>query len=99
MIFDGVVAGVLDDAFADAEGEVEAAVGGVTLLEVLDDTEGGQVVVKTAGVAAEALVESALASVAEGRMANVVDQGEGFGDVLAEAESSGSGAGDLSDLN
>ena len=46
-----VVAGVFDDAFADAEGEVEATVGGVTLLEVLDDAEGVDVVVEAEAVA------------------------------------------------
>ena len=52
MMVGAVVAGVLDDAFADAEGEVEAAVGGVALLEVLDDAEGVQVVVEAEAVAA-----------------------------------------------
>ena len=94
-----VVAGVLDDAFADAEGEVEAAVGGVALLEVLDDAEGVEIVVEEAAVALEALVESALTGVAERRVADVVDQGEGLGEVLVEAEAGGNGAGDLGDLD
>jgi hypothetical protein len=42
----GVVAGVLDDAFADGEGEVEAAKGGVALLEPGDDAQGVEVVVE-----------------------------------------------------
>jgi hypothetical protein len=73
--------------------------GGVTLLEVLDDAEGVEVVVETAAVAAEALVEGALSRVAEGRVAYVVDEGEGFGEVFVEAESGGGGAGDLSNLD
>ncbi len=73
---DGVVAGVLDDAFADAEGEIEAAMGGVALLEVLADAERMEVVVEAQAVPLQAVVESALAGVAEGRMADVVDQGE-----------------------
>jgi len=99
VILDSVVAGVLDDAFADAEGEVEAAVGGVALLEVLDDAEGVQVVVEAAAVAAKALVEGAFARVAEGRVAYVVDESEGFGEVFVEAEGGSGGAGDLSDLD
>jgi hypothetical protein len=86
VLVGAVVAGVLDDAFADAEGEVEAAVGGVALLEVLDDAQGVEVVVEAQAVALEALVEGALAGVAEGRMADVVDQGEGLGEVFVEAE-------------
>ncbi len=82
----GVVAGVLDDAFADGEGEVEAAVGGVALLEVLADAEGVEVVVEAEAVALEAVVEGALAGVAEGRVADVVDEGEGLGEVFVEAE-------------
>ena len=99
MLIGGVVAGVLDDALADAEGEVEAAVGGVALLEVLDDAEGVEVVVEAAAVALEALVERALAGVAEGRVADVVDEGEGLGEVFVEAERAGAGAGDLRDLD
>ena len=41
-----VIAGVLDNAFPYGEGKVESAVGCVTLLEVLDDTEGMEVVVE-----------------------------------------------------
>jgi hypothetical protein len=90
---------VLDDSFADAQGQVETAVGGVTLLEVLDDAEGVQVVVEAATVAAEALVEGALAGVAEGGMADVVDEGEGLGEIFVEAEGAGSCAGDLRDFH
>ncbi len=99
VLIGGVVAGVLDDALADAEGEVEAAMGGVALLEVLDDAEGVEVVVEAAAVALEALVQGALAGVAEGRVADVVDEGEGLGEVFVEAERAGDGAGDLGDLD
>jgi hypothetical protein len=73
--------------------------GGVALLEVLDDAEGVEVVVEAAAMKAEALVQGALAGVAEGRMANVVDEGKGLGKVFVEAEFGGSGAGDLGDLD
>ena len=48
MLVGGVVAGVLDDALADAQGEIEATVGCVTLFEVLDDAEGVEVVLEAA---------------------------------------------------
>ena len=37
--------------------------------------------------------------VGEGRMADVMDEGEGFGEVLIEAEGRGDGAGDLGHLD
>jgi hypothetical protein len=80
-----IVAGVLDDALADAEGEVEAAVGGVALLEVLADAESVEVVIEAQAVLLQALVEGAFASVAEGRVADVMDEGEGLGEVFVEA--------------
>ncbi len=94
-----VVAGVLDDAFADAKGEVEAAVSGVALLEVLADAESVKVVVEAQAVLLQALVEGAFAGVAEGRVADVVDECEGFGEVFVEAYGSGNIAGDLDDLD
>jgi len=99
MLGDAVVAGVLDDSLANAEGEIEAAMGGVALLEVLDDAEGMQIVVEGSTVAAEASVESALACVSEGRVSDVMDEGEGFGEVFVQTEGGGSGAGDLGDLD
>ena len=99
VLFGGVVARVLDDAFANAEGEIEAAMRGVALLKVLDDAEGVEVVVEAATVAAEAFVECALAGVAEGRMADVVDEGEGLGEVFVKAERRCGGACDLRDLD
>ncbi len=94
-----VVAGVLDDAFADPEGEVQSAVGGVALLEVLDDAEGVDVVVEAQAVALEAAVESALAGVAEGRVADVMHERESFGKIFVERERAGYVAGDLGDFH
>jgi len=99
MLIGAVVARMLDDTLANAKGEIEATVGGVALLEVFDYAEGVDVVVEAAAVSAEAGIEGALASVAEGGMANVVDQSESFGKVLIEAERSRDGAGDLRDFD
>ncbi len=65
---------VLDDAFADFEGQVQAAEGGVALFEVFDDAEGVQIVVEEEAVLAHGGVEGFLAGMAEGRVADVVDQ-------------------------
>lgn len=49
-------------------------------------------------VLAESLVERFLASVTEGRMPDVVREGEGFCEFRVQAESIGDGPGDLGDL-
>jgi hypothetical protein len=90
---------VLDDAFADAEGEVEAAVGGVALLEVFADAQSVEVVVEAEAVLLQALVEGALAGMAEGRVADVVDEGEGLGEVFVQSEGGCDVAGDLYDFD
>jgi len=99
VILGGVVAGVLDDALADGEREIQAPVAGVALLKSLDDAEGMQVVVEAEAVALQALVESALAGVTERRMADVMHQREGFGEVDVQAERAGDLAADLRNLN
>ena len=48
MFLRAVVVRVLDDAFADFEGQVQAAEGGVALFEIFDDAQGVQVVVEEA---------------------------------------------------
>ena len=98
MFFRVVVVRVLDDAFAHFEGQVQAAEGGVALFEIFDDAEGVQVVVEEEAVLAHGGVERFFAGVAEGRMADVVDQGQGFGEIDVEAERSGDGARDLRDF-
>ena len=99
MLRRGVVTGVLDDAFTDAERKIEAAMRGIPLLEVLADPERMEVVVEAKTVALEALIESALAGVAEGRVADVVDQGKSLGEVFVQAEAAGNLAGNLHDLD
>ncbi len=90
---------MLDDAFADREGEVQTTVRGVALLEVLDDAQGVKIVVEAEAVLLEAAVESALAGVAEGRMADVVDKGECFGEVFVQREGFSDLTGDLGDFH
>ena len=93
-----VIAGVLDDAFADFEGQVQAAEGGVALLEIFDDAKSVQIVVEDQAVLAHGGVQRFFARVAERRMADVVHQGQGFGEIDIEIQGSGDGAGDLRDF-
>jgi len=89
---------VLDDTFAHGEGEIESAEGRVALFEPGDDAQSVQVVVEAETVLTQSFIESFFAGVAEGRMADVVREGESFGELRVEAEGSGDGAGDLGDL-
>jgi hypothetical protein len=90
---------VFHDSFTDGERKIEAAMGGVALLKVLDNAQSVQIVVEAQAVLLEAAVEGALAGVTKGRMADVVDKGKGFGEILVEAESLGDFAGDLGDFH
>ena len=94
-----VVAGVLDDALAHGEREVQAAMARVALLKALHDAQGVQVVVKAQAVGLQAAVQRALAGVAEWRMADVMHKGEGLSEIDVEAERLGDLARDLCDLN
>ena len=64
---------MLDDAFADLEGEVEAGEGEIALLELLDDVKRVEIVVEARAEWAEEIVEHVFAGVAERRMADVVN--------------------------
>ena len=99
-MFDGiVVARVLDDALADAQGEIEAREGCVTLLEGSDDAERVQVVIEAQAMRVHCFVEGAFARMAEGRMSDVVHQRERFGEVSVESESGSDGARKLRHFN
>lgn len=95
LIVAGFVAG---DAEAGFPGEVEASEVGVGVFEELDDAKGVAIVVEAAVVAHE-LVEGDFAGVAEGGVAEVVGEGDGFGEVFVEAEGAGEGTGDLGDFD
>ncbi len=90
---------MLDDALANAERQIESAVGGVTLLEMLDDAQRVKVVVEAAAMKAEAAVQRTLSSVTEGRMADVVNERKRLRQIFVQAKRGGGGAGDLSDFN
>jgi len=81
-----VIARVLDDAFADRERQVESAKGSIALFKPGDDAKSVEVVIEAQSVRLEGAVEGLFASVAEGRMADVMDQSQGFGKNGVEAE-------------
>src|SRR5271156_5154812 len=76
-----VVARMLDDSFADFEGEIEPRKIQVALLEMFDDVERVQIVIEALAEFAQAQVELFFSGVAERRMANVMDQRESFGEI------------------
>ena len=86
---------MLGDAFADAKGEVESRESGIAIFKAGSDAEGVEIVVEAQAVAAEHPVESLFSSVAEGGMADVVNQREGLGEERVETEGVGQSAGDL----
>ena len=98
VLFRIVIVRVLDDAFAHLESQVQAAKGRVALLEIFDDAKGVQIVVEVESVLAHGRVERLLAGVAEGRMADVVNESQRFGEINVEAEGSGNSARDLRDF-
>ena len=98
MLSGGIVVGVFDDAFTNFKTEVESGEGDVAALEVFHDAQGVQVVVKAESVGLHGFVEGTFASVAEGRVAEVVGQGEGFHQIGIELQFVGDGARDLADF-
>ena len=74
MLRRDVVARVLDDAFADGEGEIETAEGGIPLFKPGDNAQRVQVVIEAEAVWLEEAVERFLSRVAEGRVPDVVDE-------------------------
>ena len=99
MVFDVVVARVLDDALTNAKRQVEPAMRGVPLLEVLDDAQRMEVVVEATPVAGKAAVQRALTGVPKGRMTDIVNQRKRLGQIFVQAKRSRNRPGDLRDLN
>ena len=93
-----VVVGVLDDALAHAEGQVQSTKAGVAFFKPCDDAQGVQIVVKAEAKATQAFVKSLFAGVAKGRMADVVGKGQRLGQILVQPEGAGESAGDLGDF-
>src|ERR1700722_9669367 len=90
-----VIAGMLNDAFAHFERQVQAAKGGVALFEIFDDAQSVQVMVEEESMLAHDGVERLLTRMTERRMAQIVDQSERLGQIHVEVESAGDRACDL----
>lgn len=93
-----VIPGMLHDAFADFERQIEAVEFDVAVLEVLHDAKRVQVVIEAASVGPHQLVEFALARVAEWRVADIVHQGQRLHEFRVDAQCRGNRAGDLRDF-
>src|SRR6516162_9144678 len=95
MLLSIVIAGVLNDTFAHLECEVQAAEGGIALLEVLDDAQCMKIVVEGQSMLMHRRIESLLSGMAKWRMADVMNQCERLGQIGVEPQRSGDGARDL----
>src|SRR5260370_4523005 len=94
----GIVAGMLDDAFANFKRKIQPGKIKIALLELFDDAERVQIVIETATVRAHQFVELAFAGMAERGMANVVDESKRLGKLGVQPQRGGDGAGNLGDL-
>jgi hypothetical protein len=84
-----VISRVFNDAFADFKCQIQAVETDVTMLEVLHDAEGVQVVIEAAAVGTHQLVEFSFTGMAEGRMANIVHQGQCLDEFRVDAQGGG----------
>src|SRR5271155_3310836 len=90
---------MFDDAFAHLESQVESAESCIAQLEIFDDAQRMQVVVKEKSVLAHGGVESFFAGVTERWMADIVHQCQRFDQLDVKAKLSCDGAGNLRDLD
>jgi hypothetical protein len=86
---------MLDDTFADAQGQVEPAKGRVALLKPGDDAQSVKIVVEVEPVSLKRAVERLFTGMAEGRMADVVNQRQGLGQLGVKSQCASQGAGNL----
>ena len=89
---------MLDQPLQRLPGEVQPVVIGVALLEAGDDAQGLGVVVE-APIGLHDLLQGILARMAEGRVSQVVGEGQRLRQILVEAQRAGDGAGDLAHLD
>ena len=74
------------NALAHLKGQVQALEADVALLEMLHDAQRMQVVIEPPAVGPHQLIEFALPGVPKRRVADVVNQGEGFHKIGVEAK-------------
>jgi len=93
-----IIPRMFHDAFADFKGQIQSVEADVTMLEVLHDAKGVQIVIEAAAVGAHQFVELSFAGVSEGRMPDVVHQSQRLDEFRVDAKGRGHGAGNLRDL-
>lgn len=86
-------------AFADFERQIQAGKAGITLLELLDNAQRVNVVIEAVAETAHLPVQFLFTGVRERRMADVVNQGQRFGEIFIETQHRGERAGDLRNLD
>ena len=89
---------VLDQPLQRFPGKVQPVELGIAMLQRRDDPQRLGVVVEAA-ISRHLPVEGPLAGMAEGRVAEIMDQRDGLGEILVEPQSPGEGAGDLRHLD
>src|SRR5258708_28048605 len=94
----GIIARMLNDAFAKFKRKIQPGKIKIALLELFDDAERVQIVIEAATVCAHQFVELAFAGMAERGMANVVDESKRLGELGVQPQCRGDGAGNLCDL-
>lgn len=90
---------MLDDALTHAQRKVKPAKLHIPLLEVFNDSQGMQIVIKTQPVRLHCHVQGAFPGVTKGRMSNVVDQRQRFGQILVQPKRGCDSTGNLRDFH
>jgi len=90
-------AAVRDECPTDLERQIQTGKIGIALLKFIHPAETEQIVVEPT-MSLEALIEGGLTGVPKRRVADIVGKGDGFGEVLVQAEPTSHGPGDLRDL-
>lgn len=88
---------MLDDPLKGLPGEVQSVESGIFVLKARQDPQGLGVVIKPA-IRGHDRIEGVFSGMAEGRMADIVGEGERFSEILVQPEGAGGRAGDLGDL-
>src|SRR5919201_1709869 len=86
---------VLDDSFANFKRQIQAAESCIAQLEIFNNAQGMQIVVKRVALSAHGDIKRLFASVTEWRMSDVVYQSKRLHQVDVQAEHTGNSAGDL----
>lgn len=91
----GVIVRVLDDSFANLEGEIQAREIEIWTFELFDDAERLEIVIEARAVNAHELVQLMFTCVSERRMPDVMDESKSLDKVRVETEGRGNRASDL----